>query len=109
MAIGLTGLTSSSSAMSSRSPLASAPRLERSDDDASDIRLEPVVRSEAPVASSDVVPTLITVSAARAIKHAMASQTVLIMASQALKRRTLFEFYGRVNTPPRRRLGLIPG
>jgi hypothetical protein len=64
-----------------------------------------VVWSEGPVASSDVVPTLITVSAARAIKHAMASQTVLIMASQAFKRVTVFEFYGRVNTPLRGRYG----
>src|SRR4051812_24997301 len=102
MAIGLTGLTSSSSATSSRSPLASVPSGEASDDEASDTRLAPMVWSERPVASSEVVATRITVSAARPIKHAIASQTVLIMAVPSLKRLTLVEFYGPVNHVPER-------
>src|SRR5258707_66729 len=85
IAIGLTGLTASSaSATSSRSPLASEPRV-KGLDEASDVRPEPLVWSEGPVASSDVVPTLMTVNAARPIKHAMATQTVLIMAVPSLQ------------------------
>src|ERR1700710_477865 len=86
IAIGLTGLAASSlSAMSSRSPLASVPGIDGSDDEASAARLDPVIWSKGPVASSDVVPTLMTVSAARPIKHAMATQTVLSMAVPSLQ------------------------
>jgi hypothetical protein len=77
--------------------LAKVAETKVSDDEASDIRLVPVVWSEGSAASKEVVPTLMTVSAAIPIKHAMASQTVLIMAVPSLKPLTVVEFYSPVN------------